>query len=293
MRSREPVPSPLSRWSSRVALFSGLMIVSAVFLHRVFGMPTPVAKNVVIAALAGAVLALLLAIVAGIRIWREGGDGAARVVFGTLVSLAILSIPLLLTALARGHPPINDVTTDTVTPPPFDVLSVARSKADNSAVYPGAEFARMQAQAYPDLKPMMLNRSQSEAFELVVDALKRQKLTIVREQEPNPATGAPGFIEAADRTLVFGFYDDVAIRVAGNETTSRVDLRSASRFGVNDLGQNADRLRVLMKEIVARLEETVPTADGERPERVKSKAKQEKEGHPKRPVKRRPKPPVQ
>ncbi len=33
------------------------------------------------------------------------------------------------------------------------------------------------------------------------------------------------------------------------------------------------RLRLIMKEIVARMEETVPTADGERPERSKRKDK--------------------
>jgi uncharacterized protein (DUF1499 family) len=294
MRSpQEPQATPLSRWTSRLALFCLVLVIAAFFLHRVFGMPTPVAANVVLTALAGAAVAVLLGIVAGVRIWRDGGDGTARIAVGMFISLALLSGPLVLAALAREYPMLHDVTTDAGSPPPFDVLSLSRSKAENAATYPGAASAKLQAQSYPDLKPMMLNRSQSETFELVVDALKRQKLTIVREQEPNPETGAPGFIEAVDRTLVFGLYDDVAIRVTGNETDARVDLRSASRFGSNDFGQNAERLRLIMKEIVARLEETVPTADGERPERVKRKIKSAKEADPKKPGQRRTKPPAQ
>ena len=98
-----------------------------------------------------------------------------------------------------------------------------------------------------------------------------------------------------DRTLILGLYGDVAVRVSGSEESARVDLRSASRFGPSDLGHNAERLRSIMKEIVARLEETVPTADGERPERTKrkDKAKSEKEADPKTSKVRRPKRPVQ
>lgn len=294
MRSNEPQASPLSRWTSRLALFSLLLVVAAFFLHRLFGMPTFVATNVGILALAGAALALLLGVVAAAKIWSEGGDGTARIVFGAAISLALLSIPGLVVALARAHPMLNDVTTDTHAPPPFDVLSLARSKADNAVTYPAARFAALQAQAYPDLKPMVLNRSQAEAFDLVMDALKRQNLTIVREQEPNAENGTPGFIEAFDRTLILGLYEDVAIRVSGNEASAQVDLRSASRFGSADFGHNADRLRTIMKEIVARMEETVPTADGERPERTKrSKVKEEKEARPKKPGQRRSKPPSQ
>lgn len=296
MRTLEPEASPLSRWTSRLALFSLLLVVAAFFLHRLFGMPTAVATNIVVAALAGATLALVLGVVAAAKIWRDGGDGTARIVVGMAISLLLLMIPVLVTALARAHPLLNDVTTDTISPPPFDVLSLARGKAENAALYPGGAFVQMQSQAYPDLKPMNVNRSQTETFELVVDALKRQNMTIVREQEPNVETGAPGFIEAFDRTLIFGLYEDVAIRVAGGESTAQIDLRSASRYGSADFGHNADRLRTIMKEIVARMEETVPTADGERPERAKrSKIKEakEKEGRPKKQGQRRPRPPSQ
>ena len=60
------------------------------------------------------------------------------------------------------------------------------------------------------------------------------------------------------------FSDDIAIRVTGTDERSRIDIRSASRFGISDFGHNAGRVRLLLKEIVARLEETVPSADSAR-----------------------------
>jgi uncharacterized protein (DUF1499 family) len=294
MRSREPEASALSRWTSRLALFCLLLVIVVFILHRLFGMPTPVAANAVMTALAGSAVAVLLGIAASVRIWRHGGGGAARILVGLFVALLLLSGPLVLMAMARSYPAIYDVTTDVASPPPFDVLAMARTPDENKATYPAA-FARQQQTAYPDLKPLNLNRSQSEAFELVVDALKRQGLTVVRQQEPKLENATPGYIEAVDRTLVLGLYGDVAVRVTGSEQGARVDLRSASRYGSADFGINAERLRTIMREIVARMEETVPTADGERPERAKdkSRAKPEKEGNPKTSRARKPRRPVQ
>ena len=99
-------------------------------------------------------------------------------------------------------------------------------------------------------------------FELAVDAAKRLKLEIVHQEAPDVAAGRPGFVEIADRTLILGLYDDVAIRVAGTERHARLDVRSASRFGGHDLGRNADRVRVILKEVVTVMESTVPAARG-------------------------------
>jgi uncharacterized protein (DUF1499 family) len=184
----------------------------------------------------------------------------------------MLSGPLMLAVLAREYAPINDVTTDMRSPPEFSTLVKARNEPGaNSAAYPGEVYAREQARAYPDIKPMLVNRSSAEAFELVVEAVRKLKMEIVREEGP-AADGSQGMIEVVDRTLIAGFYDDVAIRVTGDEARARVDIRSASRFGRADFGQNAERIRTLMREIVTRLEATVPTADGERISATKNPA---------------------
>jgi len=282
-------PSVFSRWTSRIALFSALLILTAAVLHRMFGMPTPVAFNLVRVGLAGAVLALALGLAAALGIWQSGRSGAARVVLGVLVSLIVLSLPLLVAAKARDYPEINDLTTDFTNVPAFVELAKLRGPYANSASYPGERFARMQMSAYPDLTPMQINRSVKETFEIVVDAVRRQDLTIVSEISPGEP-GEPGLIEAIDRTLILGLYDDVAIRVTGDDDHARVDLRSASRFGRNDLGQNAERMRSLMKEIVVRLEETVPTAESDKKLDEKQGAKpgaKRGQGDDPKPVRRR------
>ncbi len=277
MRFAEPeTTSAASRWTSRIALFSLLLIITAFFLHRVLGMPTPIAYNLVLTAYGGVALALLVAGIAAVGIWRNDQAGTARVVFSLLLCLAMLSGPLLYVALARDYPPINDITTDLVTPPKFETLARVRGgRGDNPVQYPGQAFAVVQARAYPDLKPLLVDRSSEEVFELVVDAVKKLKMEILRQDSPGDAASQPGVIEAVDRTLVGGFYDDVAIRVAGDNDKARVDIRSASRFGSTDFGNNAERVRELMREIVARLDVTVPTAEAERSKAGKLKRGQE------------------
>ena len=269
MQPLEPEASFLSRWTSRLALFSLLLVVAAFFLHRLFGMPTFVAANIVATALMGAIVVLLLAAAAAINIWATGGEGTARILTGVFIALLMLAAPVAAAVMAQRYPEIYDVTTDPRSPPPFQALVKLRTPADNPTRYPGKAFAAKQARAYPDLKPLLIERTQSEVFDLVTEALKRLNLTIVREQDPNLETGAPGYIEAVDRSLILGLYGDIAVRITGGEDATRVDLRSASRYGSHDLGENADRLRTIMREIVARPEETVPTAAGDKPRRTK------------------------
>lgn len=257
----ERVPAS-ARWTSRLALFSVGVLLAAIFLHRVFSMPTPTAIHLVGAAYVVAAAAVLTGLYAASRIWTEGSAGTARVVVGLIVGIGMLAAPVVLWLSFERLPAINDLTTDAAAPPAFVKLATMRGAGANKTEYPGAAFAKAQAAAYPDLQPLVIERSSEETFEVVAEALRRLKLSIVREVPPDGT--APGSIEAIERTLVLGFYDDIAIRVSGDANTARVDLRSASRYGRHDFGRNAERLRRVMREIVTRLEATVPTASGER-----------------------------
>ena len=59
---------------------------------------------------------------------------------------------------------------------------------------------------------------------------------------------AAGRVEAYEVSLIFGFVDDVVIRISTMENGNRIDLRSASRVGLGDLGINADRIRKFITE---------------------------------------------
>lgn len=253
----------IARWTTRSALFALSLTLVAFAAHRFGSMPTLTAFNLVILSIATALVTVLLAIMSGIIVWRQGRYGAGRVAFGLIVAGTLICWPAAFLPAYFSMPRLYDVTTDPSAPPPFAELAKERGPGMNRADYKQA-FARLQAEHYPDLKPMLIERPAEETFEIVRDALTRQKMTIVAEKTPGGRTGSPGTIEAVDRTLILGLYDDIAVRIDGDATRSRVDLRSASRFGIHDLGRNAERTRRLMREIVARLEATVPTASGER-----------------------------
>jgi hypothetical protein len=251
----------LARWTGRIVLFSlGLALFAAV-AHRFFGLATPVLLALLKLAFAGAFFGLILAVFAAMRIWRHGGTGTARVVLATVVGLGMLAWPLSYYPTIQRLPMLYDVTTDFSAPPQFRTLVGARDGSEaNGATYNSADFTKLQQSAYPDIKPMLVNRSVEETFDLVVDAVRRQKMRIVREIPPGDENGRSGSLEAVDRTMIMGFADDVAIRVTGDDANARVDLRSASRYGRHDLGRNVERIRNTMREIVTRLESTIPGA---------------------------------
>jgi uncharacterized protein (DUF1499 family) len=58
-------------------------------------------------------------------------------------------------------------------------------------------------------------------------------------------------IEATATTLLFGFKDDIVIRVTPSGTGSRIAVRSLSRICGSDIGANADRIRTFLAKLKA------------------------------------------
>ncbi|MCB1510868.1 MAG: DUF1499 domain-containing protein [Hyphomicrobiaceae bacterium] len=254
----EPRATAGSVWCRRLAMFAvGLILAGAVF-HRLFGMPTPVALNLFALGLVLAVTATVSGVFGLFRIWRTGMPGTASALFGLIVSGLILCWPLSLLPRLNALPNINDVTTDTARPPRFVELARQRPKGANPARYPGAAVAKLQSAFYREIQPLFINRAAPEAFELATLALRRLRMVIVHEVPVGSEVRTEGLIEAYDRTLALGFYDDVAVRVTAIGRSSRIDVRSASRFGRHDLGRNARRIRDILNEIVARVDATIP-----------------------------------
>jgi uncharacterized protein (DUF1499 family) len=62
-----------------------------------------------------------------------------------------------------------------------------------------------------------------------------------------------GRVEASQRTLFFGFVDDIVMRLEPEGTGTKVDVRSKSREGLSDLGANAARVRKILADLKARI----------------------------------------
>jgi uncharacterized protein (DUF1499 family) len=160
---------------------------------------------------------------------------------GLLVTLLGL-LPLAGVAVFLGpgrlqSPMIHDISTDTDDPPVFVQARQLRTPQENSLDYGGAPVAQQQHMAYPDIKPVIDDLSREEALTRVVQVVLGLNWTLVN------ADFDTGIVEAYDTTRVFGFVDDIVIRVRAHGGGSRIDIRSVSRVGLGDAGMNAARIR--------------------------------------------------
>jgi uncharacterized protein (DUF1499 family) len=257
VRGQQTVPrSALSLWAIRLAIFAAALLAAAGALHRLFGLSTPVALNLFIVSFGLAALAILLAVFGMIAIWWSGARGAGRAGAAVLIAGAILAWPLAYLPAAMATPPLNDITTDFENPPAFKAVSERRPPGALATTYDAGRNAPLQKELYPDIQPIIVNRPASEAFEITLQAVRRLRYEVVAEEEPG--TQQIGRIEAAARTVIIGFRDDIAIRIVGRADRSRIDVRSASRWGEHDFGSNAARVRRVIRAILSGLQANVP-----------------------------------
>ncbi len=190
------------------------------------------------------IFTILLSLVAVART-RPGSHrrGLPLALFALLVAGVVAAVPYSWQRQARGVPPIHDISTDTDNPPLFAEVLPLRADAANPAEYGGPEIAAQQNEAYPDIRPVVLNLPQDRAFQRALDAARSMGWEIVGS---DPAAGR---IEATDQTRWFGFKDDVVIRLTPSGERSILDVRSVSRVGRSDVGTNAKRIREYIAEV--------------------------------------------
>ena len=192
----------------------------------------------------GGLVAIVLAII-GVISTRPGGSrrGFVWAIFGLLISLIVVGLPLNLIINGLRLPPIHDITTDTENPPTFVAILPLRKDADNPSEYGGQEIAAQQRKAYPDIRHVVLNVPPSQAFERALKVARDMGWEIV-ESNPNE-----GRLEATARTFWFGFKDDVIVRIKPSDGGSRIDVRSVSRVGTSDVGANAKRIETFFGKL--------------------------------------------
>jgi uncharacterized protein (DUF1499 family) len=239
-------------WSYRIAAASVAVFAGTFIWHRFFGAPAPLALKISGGAVVAAVVSLTLAAAAFVSIWNEGHLGAGRASFALFLSFLVLAVPLSSLPDLLQLPRLYDVTTDIASPPAFDRIGKIRQGQANPVHYEPS-FGPLQRVAYPDIKPLYISRPIVDVYSAVHEAVKSLNWKIIDEQSPESAK--TGYIEAVDRTVLFGLTDDVAIRITGSPKTAKIDIRSSSRFGQHDLGRNAKRIRRFMAEVKARLAE--------------------------------------
>jgi len=160
--------------------------------------------------------------------------GGLAVVFGVALLYPMISNTLNPTPRAA---PIHDISTDIVNPPVFEVLDDTRAGASNTLEYGGAELAKAQAAAYPDIALLETELAAKDAYQ--------RALTVAQDMgwETIASDAERLRFEATARTSVFYFADDVVVVVTPQDDGSRVDMRGVSREGRSDQGVNVARIR--------------------------------------------------
>jgi hypothetical protein len=264
MRRRSYSEKEISRlaiWSRRIALFSLAATLIAVIIVRSGALDIVPALSTLGGALVLACVAILLALGAGIVIWREGVGGGRDAATGFVVGLALIAYPAYLGTKAYRLPMIYDITTDPIDPPQFDAIARLRPRDANPIVYAGLYTAELQHNAYSDIEPDDTTATPQEAYDAAMKIITKRRWRVVDARPPlagprvidtraSPAASLrDSIIEAVARTPILGFRDDVVVRIRATTDGARIDVRSASRYGRHDFGTNAKRVRNLIDDI--------------------------------------------
>ena len=161
-----------------------------------------------------------------------------------LCLLLVFALPAYRGCTVCQLPRIHDISTDTQDPPAFVALLEQRKNAPNGVAYT-PEVAALQQQGYPDIAPLLLPVPAPQAFARAEGVARAMGWTGIA------ADAAALRIEATAHTPLFGFKDDVVIRIRPQGQGSRVDVRSVSRVGSSDLGANAARIRAFLLALQA------------------------------------------
>ncbi len=231
----------LAKTALLAGILSWLLMVAGVGLAH-GGLLAPV-KGMGLFALGG--VAGLGALVAGlvVLVMARSFAGAAPGLAG------VVPLAALLAASVGGfrYPPINDITTDLVTPPVFTHAAALPANEGRPMDF-DMGLADVIREAYEDLAPLELNVDTDAAFQASL-ACAREGMTdwaVVQVDEDARV------FEAVASTWLFRFKDDIVVRVTeGADGGSVVDMRSKSRDGKSDLGANAKRIRAFFARLRA------------------------------------------
>lgn len=228
---------------ARATLVAALLMLAAGPLHRfgVIGWQASLGLFVASALLAG--IGACWCLYQLLR--RRGGT---ITVIAAAAGIAAAAIPVAVVVNAGDKPPINDISTDTTTPPPFVAIDAVLRVPDASAITYNPAFAPQQARAYPEVRPLDLPVEPGKAFDVALAACDPDWQIILADR---PA----GRIEAVQQSLWFGYRDDIVIRLTptGAPTGTRVDVRSKSRVGESDLGANARRIAAYLDRVATEM----------------------------------------
>lgn len=241
-------------WARRLGSFAVPLTVLPVLLHReqMIGSSDFVIVETVAAAIAA--LAVFLALGAFGRLWITGDRGWGKAVWGLVFGLVCLLPFGFFGYEAMRYPAVNEVTTDIADPLPLvsSIRVVPTSTALQDVI--SATFPNARTRSYPV--------DATEMF-VIVERLVMQRGWDVRTKRAPPGALGTGQINAIAVRL-FGWRDEVALRIAGTTQGSTIDMRSVPLAGFVDFGENGRRIEEFLVALDQQI--TLTLRDGAQPD---------------------------
>jgi hypothetical protein len=243
--------SPAAQWARTLASFALVLACTAAVGHR-YGMVETLAFFWVLALVTAiAIVSLLCAMFGFRRLWMQG-DKAGKASFAATLLASIVLTPFAVAGyLAYTTPPLHDVSTDLVDPPPLRRAALERTAQMNAVTPYSAEMVAVQRLAYPDVTGRRLDASMERAV-AAVQAVVASYGWRVRTPWPTEfETVSEIVVELEAPSYILRLPADAALRLTDEDESIFVDLRLNSRYGRYDIGENARRIRRFMNDVDA------------------------------------------
>lgn len=178
-----------------------------------------------------------------------------QIAFAWILAAPLVGYAAFFISEAQKVPALHDITTDLANPPQFRAIKLRDDlnrvvpdggRAELKSLTPAQRRARLHAEAYPDLQPVMVPMTIPQAVERLTAQARARGWDVVL------VDASRGRVEATETVSMFRFKDDIVFRIVPDPADDRrsiVDARSVSRVGISDVGVNARRIRQALKEL--------------------------------------------
>ena len=195
------------------------------------------------------IIGMLVAVFAGFsRLWGKAllALVVTALTWGAFIGLGLWDMRI---------PSIHDVATDWKDPLMFSPTALKVRGPDANPVdpspilplasraYAGRPVAEVNAETCPAARPVTLAANAAQAFAAARAVVQNAGMSIITE---DPSQGR---IEATAVSLLYGFKDDVVVRVRPSGAGARIDLRAVRRTGDRDMGANCRRIESLVQAL--------------------------------------------
>ena len=191
----------------------------------------------------GIVFAVLAVATMFVSVLRKQPYGLFTMFVAFVICFSLAGYAAILYNAASIAPPLFNISTDLEDPPAFSATAI-ELRGESNPVELSDRQKEQHKGVYDDVRPLVLPSPIESVYAQTLELVNDRGWDIITQNNEDK-------IEATATTFWFGFKDDVVIRIRANDEddSSTVDMHSVSRFGLADLGKNADRIRDFLDDL--------------------------------------------